>query len=219
MASPRPFLIAAIFLLVAGLLLGFAAKGAGPLPGDLAVTHGLQSVLPYSDHVSRLWQLLGNALPLWPFIAVLVTLVVRQWNLAALFAASAFPVMVYGETLLKPLYGRPRPSADLVTIYKASSGLSYPSGTAMSSLAVFGVVFYLVWRLSRTAPLRISNWVGVGLVALFFLLTNLARIHVGAHWLSDILGGWCFSGAWLAVCVAVHEFWLQRKQATPVPAP
>ena len=126
---------------------------------------------------------------------------------ALLLALATLPIALFGESQLKPIFQRPRPSADLVTIYQISKGLSFPSGTALNAMALVGAVLYLA-RLSGKS--RISIIIIIVSVA-YLLLANLARIHVGAHWTTDIIGGWLFASAWLALLLAGHQWWLDRQ--------
>ncbi|HMV48661.1 MAG TPA: phosphatase PAP2 family protein, partial [Blastocatellia bacterium] len=108
---------------------------------------------------------------------------------------------------LKPLYARPRPTAEFVTIYQASKGLSFPSGTAMQSAAMVGTALYLARLIGKS---KLSTAITVlSLLLLFF--SNIVRVQVGAHWATDILGGWLFGSAWTALWMAVHQWWLSRE--------
>ncbi len=207
MKSYRTFLIASAVFLVAAVLLGLQAKGAGPLPGDVELSQAVQSALPFNGFTGGLSDVMREALRYLPFAALAVLLGFRKWDWAALVAVTCLPVMFWSESLLKPLYARPRPMAEFVTIYQASKGLSFPSGTAMQSAVMIGVALYLA-RLAGKSRL----FAAVTTVSLLFLfLSNIVRIHVGAHWATDILGGWLFGSAWAALWLAVHQWWLSRE--------
>jgi membrane-associated phospholipid phosphatase len=208
--SYRTFLIASAVFLLCAILLGSQAKGAGPLPGDLEFTRFVQNLLPYNSGISLLWKVMGEVLHYSPYFVFAVLLGLRRWDWALLLGLTCLPIALFGESQLKPLFGRPRPSAELVTIYQASKGLSFPSGTALNAMGVAGVVLYLA-RLAGKS--RISA-AAIVLSLLFVLLSNLARIHVGAHWATDILGGWMFGSAWVALLLAGHQWWLSRDSGS-----
>lgn len=207
MKSHHTFLIAAALFLLCAILLGIQAKGAGPLPGDLEFTQLLQRALPYNGGVKLLWNALGEMLRYSPYVAIAIALLLRKWDWALLLALATVPIALFGESQLKPIFQRPRPTADLVTIYQVSKGLSFPSGTALNGMALVGAVLYLA-RLAGKS--RISTAIIIVSVV-YLLLSNLARIHVGAHWTTDIIGGWLFASAWLALLMAGHQWWLDHQ--------
>nr|MDQ3013682.1 hypothetical protein [Acidobacteriota bacterium] len=132
MKSHHTFLIAAALFLLCAILIGMQAKGAGPLPGDLEFTRLLQRGLPYNNSVKLVWNALGEILRYSPYVAIAITLLLRKWDWALLLVLATAPIALFGESQLKPIFNRPRPTADLVTIYQASKGLSFPSGTALN---------------------------------------------------------------------------------------
>lgn len=211
MKSYRVFLIASAALLLCAILLGQAAKGAGPLPGDLAFSRFVQSALPFNNSVSALWKVLGETLRYLPFVIIAVVLLLRQWDAAMLAALACLPVYFFAEAQLKPLFGRPRPTAGLINVYQASKSLSFPSGTAMQSVVCVGVLLYLAWLAGKKGRAIMGARIVAGLALLFLLLCNLARVHVGAHWVSDIIGGWLFVGAWVMLLMAGHQWRFNRR--------
>ncbi|HSQ30136.1 MAG TPA: phosphatase PAP2 family protein, partial [Gemmatimonadaceae bacterium] len=56
-------------------------------------------------------------------------------------------------------------------------------------------------------------WRGVliGLAASFVLSVGISRVYLGAHYPSDVLGGFAFGVAWLAVCIGVSGIALHRR--------
>ena len=199
-----------VTLTAVGSLLALAARGAGPLPGDLALTRWLQDWLPPDD-------LAGSLLPytsriVW-FLAVAflaVTLLRRQW-LAALFVFVAGVTGLLVGDALKPLVARARPSAELVRVYDLSEGYSFPSTTALLSVVLLGMICYLA---GRERPWRPFVVVVLCVWLLLVLASGISRIYVGEHWATDVQGGWLIGGAWLLILIAIHRWWTSR-QARP----
>ena len=207
----RVFWGAAVLFLLAAILLGLQAKGAGPLPGDLEFSRAIQSALPPGEAVRQFWVVVGEMLRYSPFLAVAIALGLRKWDWAALLVAVCLPIAVFGEAQLKPLFNRPRPTPDLVTIVQTARGLSFPSGAAMQAMAIYGTTIYLA-RLdgkSRGVVVRFVTALCVALLA----LSGIGRVHVGAHWATDIFGGWLFSSVWMALLMAGHQWWLHRSES------
>jgi membrane-associated phospholipid phosphatase len=204
------FLIAAALFLLCAVLLGLRAKGAGPLPGDLEFGHLVQDLIPFNIVTRALSDVMRVALRTIPFVALAVLLYLRKWDWAVLVALACLPVMFFGELSLKPLFLRPRPGTGMVHVYIASKGLSFPSGTAMQSAALVGVTLYL----ARLAGKSTTTTAVMVLSLVFLLLANLVRVHVGAHWATDIIGGWLFGSAWVAMLMAAHQWWLERQPYT-----
>ena len=109
------------------------------------------------------------------------------WRTREVFIAAAVPVAAAGagavELVTKHVVQRPRPLSSALT---GESGYGFPSGhtTGFTALVVATVVVLailgaggrggLLWRL------------GAGAAA---LAVGLSRIVVGAHWVTDIVGG------------------------------
>jgi undecaprenyl-diphosphatase len=93
--------------------------------------------------------------------------------------------------VLKELFHRTRP-APLVTGPIAAQAFSFPSGHAMVAAAFYFFLAYLAWRVVR------GTWrpvLVVGLVCLV-LLIGLARLYLAAHFLSDVIAGYCAGFVW-----------------------
>ena len=101
---------------------------------------------------------------------------------------------------LKDLIDRPRPDARHLV---EAGSLSFPSGHAMSSIAFFGFLIYLVWRLVSTRWIR---WLLSILLALLILLIGFSRVYLGVHYPSDILAGYAAGGACLAVFISIFTY-------------
>jgi undecaprenyl-diphosphatase len=108
------------------------------------------------------------------------------------------------DSLVKTSIARHRPTADLVAVLHASAGYSYPSGHAVffTWLAfMLAVVFAPRVRPSR----RVAIWLAA--VALI-LIACVGRVWAGAHWPSDVIGGFLLALSWSAFVLSLPERWL-----------
>jgi undecaprenyl-diphosphatase len=122
----------------------------------------------------------------------------RRWG-----AAVALVVTVGGAQLLndviKQVVHRSRPIPVGAVIFGQS--YSFPSGHAMVSMAFYGFVAYLGWRLLRARG-RILWVAGLAFV---ILLIGLARLYLEVHYPTDVIGGYLAGFVWLdAVLLAGH---------------
>ena len=189
-------------LIVAGCFLSFAARGAGPLPGDLDTVRFLQK-LPPDGPAGLVLLYAGDAAWFLPVLTFVGALLARHWT-SALFLLLASVVAVVVGDVLKLLVERPRPPAETVALYDAPDGYGFPSGTALLVVVVLGVSCRLI-RHSR-APRSVAL-VSTGLSAAVILAVGLSRVYVGEHWASDVLGGWLFGCALLLAMLALHRRW------------
>jgi membrane-associated phospholipid phosphatase len=102
--------------------------------------------------------------------------------------------------ILKAIFGRPRPSFDDPV---ATAGwFSFPSGHALSSIALYGAVVYVFADRARTMPARVFC---LGGVALLVGAIGFSRLYLGLHYLTDVLAGtaWASHGlSWRSPCSA-----------------
>ena len=127
------------------------------------------------------------------------------WLLALLLSVPGGMLL---NVLLKYTFQRARPSFNdpLVTL----STYSFPSGHASGAALFYGFVgAYLMCTLAR------RSWRAVVLCAAvtMVLLVGLSRVYLGAHYLSDVLAGYAFGGAWLAVCITAVSTFRRRRVA------
>lgn len=101
----------------------------------------------------------------------------------------------------KRIVGRQRPPAEFRLA--AEDTLSFPSGHALASTAVLGVVVVLLAR-GRTPSARWRTLLCV-LIGLFWLSIGLSRLYLGVHWATDVLGGWTSGAAWVLVVLTARR--------------
>jgi membrane-associated phospholipid phosphatase len=122
------------------------------------------------------------------------------------YAALVGSTLVSGlllQTLVKIAIARPRPPVSLMVIAQPSS-YSFPSGHAMSSALLLGVLAFI-------AVLEERRWwtraLTVAAAATGALLVGFSRVYLGVHWLSDVLAAWDLAIALLALWIGGFLMW------------
>ena len=131
-----------VALVASGLAMAFAARGAGPLPGDLALSRLIQQ--PPPDGLVGWWLVRASDV-VWLLspLVVLVALVGRRWLAALLILLGSSSGMLVG-VVIKRLVARPRPTADLVRVYDTPESYAFPSTTAFFAAVFLGTIGYLI---------------------------------------------------------------------------
>ncbi len=183
-------LLSALVLVLAFLVLGFAIQVGGPLPVDRALdARSSGQALSLMRGVSGVASLAG-----WAAIVLVVGLALwlrgcRREALALVAAdATAELVDLVGKLLFHRLRPDGAPADDLI----ATS--SFPSGHTLRVVVVLG---YGIALLVQRRPAWRVPALAAGLA--FMLLVGIARVAVGAHWPSDVLGAYLLGAAWLQV--------------------
>lgn len=176
-----------LILLALTIAATIAAARFQRFPGDLEAAGLVQSVTGESVGWARV--LTRSVSFPWNLIPLGLTAGLA-WRLAGrrglIIAFVSFGGLLLGEPYLKPVIARPRPAADLVRVFGSSSGYSFPSGFGMIFFSMFGYLAVLAWR-RLTGNIR---WGGVLVCCLILLIGGSARVALGAHWPSDILGAY-----------------------------
>jgi membrane-associated phospholipid phosphatase len=169
---------------VAAVLLILAVKHYAFFPPDIAVERWVQSVVPqdlkWAERVSHTAE--------FPFIGIILGLVfvlsrrIAGWR-AAFCSLVSFAGMVALGTWLGPMIGRPRPSAELVHLFRPYAGFGFPSLFALRYAATFGFIAVLAMG-KRSGPVRAVILI---LCAILLGLGWVARVSLGAHWPSDVI--------------------------------
>ncbi|MCX4420193.1 phosphatase PAP2 family protein [Streptomyces mirabilis] len=187
--------LAALVVVVLGVLYADDSK-----PGmvDARISAALDGVGPPWRHVALALDFLGEPVGAAPLVVALVTgcLLLRRPRAAVLLVAGV-GMSVGTATLLKSLVGR--------TIHDGS--LSYPSGHT-----AFLTALALVVALPATGRLGLGRTAGTLLVLAAALVAGAAmgwaQVALGAHYPTDVLGGWC-----TALAVTPATAWLVDRMA------
>ncbi len=129
--------------------------------------------------------------------SILFLFIGYHYHREAGFAVLAASVAGLGSLLLKILIHRARPSRELVTIFDFQTTGSFPSGHVVFYTVFFGFVLLALVSTPKI-PRRLRQFLA-GFCGFLILTVWLSRIYLGAHWLSDVIGGYLLGGLFLLV--------------------
>lgn len=131
-------------------------------------------------------------------VSALGFLLFKQTTPALYMALSLICLPING--ILKFITARVRPAVSGVQVLVHTAGLSFPSGHTTGSTVIYGLLGFFLWTLFPQIPRIFFIF-----YPLLILLVGLTRIYLGAHWLSDVVGGWIVGLVCLLVLIEVHR--------------
>lgn len=203
--SPKWFLASAALLILGGAWLFFGVledvASHDPLVEIDVIVYGLLQKLrtPAVDSLMVAITELGDVQVLLPVILVALAWFIahRLWRTAAYWLA-AIGVAEALVKVLKLTLHRPRPGP----FYGGVEQFSFPSGHATLSTVAYG---FLAFLLCRGEQRRLRKVFALA-AALLIAPIAFSRLYLGAHWLSDVLGGLSFGVAWVAALAVAHVY-------------
>ncbi|MBB1061649.1 bifunctional DedA family/phosphatase PAP2 family protein [Marilutibacter spongiae] len=207
--SPSLVILALCLLAISWIwfsLLATLFASGGPLPLDHSVHTFMWSLRnPLADRMMAALASLGE-LPVLGTAAA-VPLVYLVWRRRWMAAAHWIAAIVFGlvlTALLEAAIDMPRPPT-------APAGFGFPSVSVTMATVVFGFFAVLI---ARELPGRKRVWPYL-VAGVATTLIGFARLYLGAHWLSDIVGGTLFGIVWLLVLGLAYRshqarsFWMR----------
>lgn len=191
--------------------LTYLAMSRDYLPGDLSVARWVQSIS---------WGPLAETFPIISWLTGLGQVGLALLLVIGIFfvnrrAAPFAMVAVVGDLLywlLNLVLHKPRPLDGLIRVSEHPGSYAYPSGHAALAVTVAVVLMLCI-----AIPLMGRAWsiVGaiVGLLAIFTV--GIERIYVGAHYPSDVLGGFLVAAAWLTLALSVDRLGVPVLREVP----
>jgi len=171
---------------------------------DLWLFQTINGLAERSTLLDNAMLMLARPSTLWvPGGLVIAYLLWRDWRQAMVFVTSLASVVVIGDFFgaqIKHLVARARPCRVVIGVHDlvgCGGPFSFPSNHAVNTAAAAAFAHLLF---------PASGWVTWPIVA----IVGVARVYVGAHYVTDVLGGWLIGGS-----LGVAAGWLLRRRVRP----
>lgn len=182
------FLCFLLFFAIVFLFLSFFVIYFSPDVLDLSVSQELQEDQhPLLDLVMRGFSWLGTFYVAASMVfAFAVVFFIFKYIKEGVFILSS--LLSGGVSyVLKMLIDRPRPTVDFVRIVEETHYQSFPSGHVLFYTAFFGTLMIIAINA------KVLKWTWKILIAFtcaaMVILGAVSRIYLGAHWFTDVVGG------------------------------
>ena len=147
-----------------------------------------------------------------PVAILFAALLYRNAPRTALYYAAACLSAQLLNAFLKHEIARPRPHGVSPKL-TAAGGYAYPSADVMMAVVIFALGAMLLSREIESLRLRVLVRAAS---ALFVVAAAVARVYLGAHWPSDVLGGVLAGASASAFWVAALDAHDRRHGALPL---
>lgn len=128
-----------------------------------------------------------------PFVAgVMVFIIAAIFWLAKYYRETIFvlctPIAAGINFIVKLIVDRPRPDGSLVNVLDRELDPSFPSGHVNFYVVFFGLLIAIMIK-QQKIPLAVRILV-IGFSLIMIVSVSFSRIYLGAHWATDVLGGY-----------------------------
>ena len=167
-----------------------------------------RSMPSWAEWIARVLSWIGGWVGVTLIVAVVVVWLARRGvaELGVLLILVALGGQLI-NSIAKAGYDRPRPTAGSPIALPASS--SFPSGHAMTGIAVFGLLGLL---LARELPSRRARSAAICAGFALGALIAASRVVLNVHFLTDVLGGAALGLAWLTASLLVWILVAARRR-------
>lgn len=196
---PQRVLGSVISLLIAGFaILTYLVMVLPPSFIDLHISEEIQERhSPFMDSLMRFISWFGVV----PVSVVMVITVSCIFLLLASRKEGLFTLLtlVSGaiSSGLKILINRPRPTQDFVILIENAQYQSFPSGHTLFYTVFFGFVMIIMGH-RKSYPNWLRSIVAAVCILMIFI-GPVSRVYLGAHWFTDVLGGFILGVMYLFI--------------------
>ena len=129
----------------------------------------------------------------------------RRKDNAVLVAAAALGGVALDE-VMKLHFKRLRPEVPWALVHEHS--FSFPSGHSVLAMVMYGVIVYKTYDKLHSMWARAALMMGAILMVLGI---GVSRVYLGAHYPSDVAGGYFVGAVWLAAVIG-SDLWVDAQR-------
>lgn len=177
---------------------------------DLFIDKTIINILSYLRNdfftaINKIVTLLGDK----KFILVLVVVLAgylfyKKYRRTALVVClNLFNIVILNKGI-KYLVRRERPAFKLVE----EDGYSFPSGHAMLTIGVYGLLIYLIHRSKLDSKIKKLLTI---LLTVIIIFVGYTRMYLGVHYPSDVIAGYLITGIYLIFFITLLENKFYKK--------
>lgn len=192
-------LLGAVFV-----VLGIIAAFVPYFNFDLRISEYIQSInIAGFSQLMWLISIIGNS----PTIIIIIGLVSLALIKASMHTEAYLAIVAsLGSALVgtvaKIIIHRPRPEANIINVLVKLSDKSFPSNHVLIFTAFFGFLLYLSLYVFKNKLLKLST---ASISSLLIITIGISRMYLGAHWASDVLGGYLLGTICLLVTIQIYR--------------
>ncbi len=158
---------------------------------------------PFFRDVALAFSWFGSLTAMLPVCLLIAVLLWRKSHAMARFFILGVGGAMLLNVVFKSFFQRTRP--DVLVKLWTENDYSFPSGHATMAMALIATLVALVWRTRWRVPLMLVG-------GLYVLTMGLARVYVGVHYPTDVIGGWAAGLAWVSGLALISWPRLRRAQ-------
>jgi membrane-associated phospholipid phosphatase len=157
---------------------------------DKTLTRYIQSLPPWIRPLMLFSTFAGNILP----ILMTLILIYLFGNFNLRIVVVFIGVSIFINTALKQFIHRPRPDTIYVSLMRFKTH-SFPSGHAFGTITTYGLTALIAFSYFSQP----FNIIVPTLLYLLIASVGVSRVYLGAHYPTDVIGGWVLG----LICLAI----------------
>jgi membrane-associated phospholipid phosphatase len=135
-------------------------------------------------------------------IAAVLFIITSPLRIALLPLVLIVPADI-SSIMVKEFINRPRPNSLVASVHHFLTDPGFPSSHVVHYTVFFGFMAFFFWH-ARFLPKPARLLLSACCVSLV-LLVSLSRMYLGAHWPTDVVGGYLLGGAFLVLQIRIFQ--------------